>query len=204
MNKKLVILGAGGHAKVCYEIAQLMSKWNQIIVLDDNSENVFFTIEGRLDDIDNYPLADFFVAIGSNEFRKKIIEKLHKKKYSIATLVHPSAIISPTVQIEEGTVIMPGVVINSTSKIGRGCILNTGCTIDHDNELGNFVHISPGTHLAGNIKIGSLSWLGTNSTVINNKNIASRTIIGAGGVVVQDIKEPGTYIGIPVKQVVKE
>src|SRR5699024_6310766 len=128
-NKTLVMLGAGGHAKVCYDIAQKMNKWNKIIILDDNQKNDYFEISGQLSDVHQYPLAEFFVAIGDNKIRKELINNLQNKKYHIASLIHPSAIISETVSIKEGTVIMPSVVINADTRIGEGCILNTSCSV---------------------------------------------------------------------------
>ena len=98
---------------------------------------------------------------------------------------------------------MAGVVINCCTRIGKGCIINTGATIDHDNLIEDYVHISPGAHLAGTVKVGQGSWLGIGSVVSNNVNITSGCKVGAGAVVVKDITEPGTYVGVPVRRVVK-
>ena len=96
---------------------------------------------------------------------------------------------------------MAGAVINCCTKIGKGCIINTGATIDHDNLIEDYVHISPGVHLAGTVKVGQGSWLGIGSVVSNNINITSGCKVGAGAVVVKDITEPGTYVGVPVTKI---
>ncbi len=198
-NKTLVMLGAGGHAKVCYEIAVAMDQWEQIIILDDHPTNDFFETSGKLSDVENYPNADFFVAIGDNKKRKKLLNDIQNKNYKIISLIHSSAIISPTVNVETGTVIMPGVVINANTKIGKGCILNTSCTVDHDNNIGDYVHISPGANLAGNVTIGALSWIGIGATILNNLSIEKEVILGAGSLVIKNLLKTGTYIGSPVE-----
>lgn len=199
MNKTLVMLGAGGHAKVCYDIAQKMNKWNEIIVLDDNPKNDYFKISGQLNDIRQYPSADFFVAIGDNKIRTKITEELFKLNMKIITLIHPKAVIGSNVKIEAGTVIMAGVVINSATEIGKGCIINTSSSVDHDNKIGDFVHISPGVNLAGFVNIGSKTWIGIGSIVKNNVNIGDNIIIGSASLVLNDLYEEKIYFGVPVK-----
>src|SRR5690625_4524745 len=125
-NKRLVMIGAGGHAKVCYDIAQKMNKWNEIIILDDNPENDYFEISGSISKFEDYiDTSDFFVAIGDNETREEMTNKLINKNATMATLIHPQATIAFNVEIEAGTVVMAGVVINSATKIGEGCIINT-------------------------------------------------------------------------------
>ncbi|MGF3141085.1 acetyltransferase [Facklamia sp. P13064] len=199
--KTLVIIGAGGHAKVCYEIALLMNKWDTIIILDDNLENNFFEISGKVNDYKKYlNSADFFVAIGSNETRSKIYEDILEQSGSLATLIHPNAILSEYLKIGEGTVIMPGVIINADSEIGKGVILNTSCTIDHDNNIGDYVHISPGAHLAGNVTVEGKTWVGIGSNIINNIKISKNCIIGAGSLVLTNIQVSDIYIGSPVKK----
>src|SRR5690625_2238312 len=198
-NKRLVMIGAGGHAKVCYDIAQKLNKWNEIIILDDNPENDYFKISGSISELENYiDDSDFFVAIGDNKTRKEMTSKLINKNGTITTLIHPQAIIASNVEIGEGTVVMAGVVINSATKIGDGCIINTSSSIDHDNMIGNFVHISSGVHLAGSVTIKKGTWIGIGSHIINNISIGSNSIIGAGSLVLKTLEGNKMYFGSPV------
>ena len=36
MNKRLIIIGASGHGKVCVDIAERLGHWNEIYFLDDD------------------------------------------------------------------------------------------------------------------------------------------------------------------------
>ena len=208
--KKVVIIGASGHAKV---IADIIKKSNDEIVgfLDDNLE-----IQGRVifddkivlgttskEDIEKYSDNYFVIGIGSNRVRKIISNKYPNLKWY--TAIHPNAVIANGVEIGEGTVIMAGVVINPGTKIGNHCIVNTCSSLDHDNILENYVHVSPGSHLAGTVKVGEGTWICAGVTVINNINISNNNIIGAGAVVIDDIIDnDNTYVGVPVRKLAKK
>jgi len=205
MKEKLLIIGASGHGKVCADIALEMGKWNEIVFLDDNPQiklSMGIPVIGTTDDvfslIDDY---DIFVGIGNNTTRKNLQEMLETVGATIATLVHPNAVIGRDVNIGNGSVIMGGVVINCCTSIGNGCIINTGSSIDHDNIIEDYVHISPGVNLAGTVKIGMFTWLGIGSIVINNISITRNCNVGAGTVVIKDILEPGKYLGVPARRV---
>ncbi len=204
MNKKILIIGAGGHGRVVSDIALKMNRWQEIAFLDDQAVKGLLGIKviGKvIDAFDYISDYDIFVAIGNNKIREKIQLQLQDTGAYIPILIHPSAIIGKQVELGEGTVVNAGVVINCYSKIGKGCIINTGALLDHDNVIEDFVHLSPGVNLAGTVKIGRSSWLGIGSIVSNNVKIGSSCKVGAGAVVLKDITEPGTYVGIPVRRI---
>ncbi len=205
MKDKLIIIGASGHGKVVADIAIKMNKWQSIAFLDDDESiktSMGLEVIGNTDDAFTYKDgADFFVAIGNNATREKIQEKLINQGLNVVSLIHPSAVIGTDVEIGMGTAVMAGVVINSSGRIGKGCIINTSSSLDHDNAIENYVHISPGVRTAGSVRIGKGTWLGIGSVVSNNVSICSGCKVGAGAVVVKDITEPGTYVGVPVRRV---
>ncbi|NLZ95046.1 MAG: acetyltransferase [Bacteroidales bacterium] len=205
MRDKLIIIGASGHGKVVADIAIKMNKWKSIAFLDDDeSINTSMGLEviGKTTDAFTYKdEADFFVAIGNNAVREKVQENLMEKGLNVASLIHPSAVIGTDVEIGIGTAVMAGVIVNSSTRIGKGCIINTSSSLDHDNVIEDYVHISPGASLAGTVRVGKGSWLGIGSVVSNNVNICSGCKVGAGAVVVKDITESGTYVGVPVKKI---
>ena len=205
MKDKLIIIGASGHGKVVADIAIKMNKWQSIAFLDDDESiktSMGLEVIGKTADAFIYKNeADFFVAIGSNTTREKIQEKLIEQGLNVASLIHPSAVIGTDVEIGIGVAVMAGVVINSSTRIGKGCIINTSASLDHDNVIEDYVHISPGVRTAGTVSISKGTWLGIGSVVSNNVNICSGCKVGAGAVVVKDIAEPGTYVGVPVRRV---
>lgn len=196
MNR-LIIIGASGHGKVIADIAS-KSGYQDIVFLDDDEnikECAGYPVVGKTSRAIDI-CGDKVVAIGNVDIRKRISNQI-----TTVTLIHPGAVISRRVEIGEGTVVMAGAVINSDARIGKGCIVNTGSSVDHDCTIEDFVHVSIGAHVAGTCRIGEKTWIGAGATVCNNVNICSGCMVGAGAVVIKDIKESGTYIGIPAKKI---
>lgn len=196
--KRLLIVGASGHGKVVADIARL-SGYGDITFLDDNPE---------IKQCGGYPVigscakvnaldGDVIVAIGNAPIREKLQKTIQKER--MATLIHPSAVVSDAV-IGRGTVVMAGAVINPGAVIGEGCIINTASSVDHDCRIGSYVHIAVGAHIAGSVEIGDETWIGAGATVSDNVSICGGCMIGAGAVVVEDITEPGTYVGVPARK----
>ena len=206
MHKKVIIIGAGGHAKV---IADIIEKSGDQIVgfLDDKIEKNTIIVKdykviGDLNSRFSLSIAnkdyEFITAIGDNKRRKEISTSPNLKFY---TAIHPSAQIGLDVKIEEGTAIMANVCINSSARIGKHCIINTGAIIEHDNIIENFVHISPNATLGGTVRIGENTHIGIGSVVKNNITICQNCTVGAGAAVVKNILEEGTYIGVPARKI---
>lgn len=203
MNKKLLIIGASGHGKVIADIALSMGKYRGIAFLDDDEsikECMDFPVLGCTKELDSF-VADYeiIVAIGNAQIRQRIMNQIDAVNGTMATLIHPQAVISKFAKIGEGTVVMPGAVINADAVVGRGCIINTAATVDHECRISDYVHISVGAHLAGSVVIGERTWIGIGAVVSNNLAICADCMIGAGAVVVDGISIPGTYMGIPAK-----
>lgn len=195
--KKLIIIGASGHGKVIADIA-IRNGYEDIVFLDDDEsvkECAGFPVIGKTCEAKGLE-GDKIVAIGNPKIRERIQEGLS----DVVTLIHPDAVISRRVEIGEGSVIMAGAVINTDALIGKSCIINTGASVDHDCVLGNYVHVSVGSHLSGTVNVGKRTWIGAGATVSNNVNICGDCMIGAGAVVIKDIDKPGTYIGVPARE----
>jgi len=194
--KSVVIIGASGHGKVVADIVR--SAGDNFIGFLDGDSSIPGTL-GLDTDFEKFPEAEFVIAIGNSHIREKIADRMPKVKWY--TAIHPSAIISDSVHIGEGSVVMPGAVINADAKIGRHSIINTTAVVEHDNVIGDFSHISVGTKLGGTVIIGNHCWVGINATVNNNTSVCDDSIIGAGAVVVKSIEEPGTYVGVPARKI---
>ena len=199
--KQLVIIGAGGHGKVVADIAK-RNGYDRIVFLDDRSISACgdYSVVGKISDADSYH-CDIFVAIGNAAIRRKVQEKLQSEGHDIPTLIHPNAVLGESVKIGAGTVIMAGAVVNPCASIGNGCIINTGASVDHDCRISDYVHVSVGSHVAGTVTVGANTWIGIGVSICNNIAICNDCMIGAGAVVIKDIIESGTYIGVPARRI---
>lgn len=197
MNR-LIIIGGSGHGKVVVDIA-VLNGYSDIVFLDDDKnikECEGFSVIG---DSLEAPDGEVFVAVGNAIIRKNLMDLYKDRKHPV--LIHPDAVIAKGIVIGFGSVIMAGAIINPGAKIGRGVIVNTASSIDHDCLIEDFVHVAVGAHLCGSVFIGKNTWVGAGVTVSNNVSICDDCMIGAGAVVIKDIDEPGTYVGIPAKRV---
>jgi acetyltransferase EpsM len=198
-----IIYGAGGHARVVLDAARL-SDWAPEFIIDDNpvQSNLFGvpviqTSDRRWKKIKKFK---FLVAIGQNNIRRTIYNKLIEQGGIPSSIIHPSAIVSAYAQVGKGTVVMAGVAVNSGAVIGDNVILNTTCSVDHDCQIEDHVHLSPGTHIAGTVKVGNLSMIGTGSSIIPGITIGKNVVVGAGSVVIRDLPDNSLAFGNPARQ----
>lgn len=196
------LFGASGHGKVIKDILNANGVKVEAFVDDNLSVN---ECAGRKVLHDAKGLSPIIVSIGVNRIRKIVVERLLADANIIGstlkftTAIHPSAVISPTAKIGEGTVVMAGAVINADAVIGKHCIVNTGATVDHDCVIGDYCHIAPGAHVSGGTHIGEGTWIGVGACVIQGINIGKDCMIGAGSVVVKDIPDGVTAYGNPCR-----
>lgn len=159
----LLILGSGQHGHVVKELAELLHIFNKINFLDDNDEIAI----GKIDEVEKFKEEYNYCipAIGNNDFREKLFDRVRSMGYIVPTLIHPSAQISKSALIGEGTIILNNTVINSRSIVENNCIIGLGVIIDHDVVIGKSSHIKPGCIIDSNINIIPKSLFGVGEIV---------------------------------------
>ncbi len=195
--RRVVVIGAGGHAKVV--VSTLKACGIEIeAVFDDGprawgSDVLGVPVRGSIDMIDELDgLVSGVIAIGDNAVRERLARRLN---IDWLTVIHPQAIVHQSAQLGPGTVVFAGAVVQPDVVVGRHVIINTAASIDHDGRVGDFASIAPGAHLAGTVTLGRRSALGTGSSVIPKIVIGDDASVGAGTVVVRDVPPGRTLIG---------
>ena len=200
----LYLYGSGGHSKVVADIANLLNY--EISGMIDDDPNIWgadfygnHVIGGKssLEQVKKH--SNFHISIGNNKVRKKIADLLTGKDFKLKSLIHPHAVISPSVTIAEGTAVMAGAIINADSTIGENCIINTNSSIDHDCLISAYVHISPGVTLCGNVRIGEQTLIGAGARIIPGVSVGKNCTVGAGSVVLSNIPDNTRVVGIPAR-----
>ena len=207
MAQQLIIIGSGGHGRVCAEIAlrcgyAVTGFCDPALAVGEavNGLPVIATDDGAL-------LADWsndaqlFVALGSNARRVELGELAQQQAIALATLIDPSAIVAATAEVGAGTVLMANVVINANASVGAHCVLNTACTIDHDGDLADGVQIGPGAHAAGDVIFGEKALVGVGASLIPGVRVGREAIVGAGAVVTNDVPDGVTVAGVPARPI---
>ena len=141
---RLLILGAGGYGRTVADVAAQMGEYDTIRFLDDNSSAA--DVLGKCADLAAFADGQtaFYPAFGNNEARMSWLNRLAAAGCRLATIVHPTAYVSPTVHMAQGIVVLPKAVINTGCEIKRGCIINCGAIIDHGCILEEGVHVCLG------------------------------------------------------------
>lgn len=201
MNKNLLILGAGGHAKVVIETARRCG-YEPTAVFDDDESLIGTEVSGvPVKNTINSLHADIsepaIIAIGSNRVRKLIAEKFTKMNW--VTLLHPNAYICSSATIGAGSLVCAGVVIQPDAAIGNHVIINTGANVDHDCFVADYCHICPGVNLAGGVQIKEGTMVGIGASIIPLIEVGQWSVIGAGATVIKNIPTRVTAVGTPAK-----
>jgi sugar O-acyltransferase (sialic acid O-acetyltransferase NeuD family) len=205
----LVILGAGGHGQVAADCAETMNVFSSIVFLDevypDKTQAGCWPILGKGESVTKFDkqTSCFFVAIGDNSTRQKVLQALIQDNFQVISLIHPTAFVSAHARIENGVLVCANATINHNAVVGFGSIINTAASIDHDCVIGNYVHVSVGSRLAGAITVDDRSFLGINSCVIQGVKIGKDCILGAGATLIKDLPSNTTAVGTPAKVIKK-
>ncbi|MHC8387659.1 acetyltransferase [Pseudomonas sp. MDT2-39-1] len=201
----LVIIGAGGHAKVLLSLAQALgltihgvcapelreqgaSKWRGYKVLggDEALEMLDPSAVGLVNGI-----GQLVGSVG----RRKAYERFAAKGFRFPALIHPAAWVDPSVTLYDGSQIMAGAIIQADTVIGANSIVNTRASIDHDCRIGSHVHIAPGATLCGNVLVGERAFIACNAAVIQGINVGDDAVVGAGAVLVRDLAAHNIMFG---------
>lgn len=200
---RLVIHGAGGHAKVV--LAAALDAGHEIVAVIGLPGGVTSLLgHPVVESADGVESDGFIVGIGDNSERKRVFEECVALGETPVTVVHPSCVVGPEVKIGAGAFLAPGVVVNVGAVIGENAIVNTGATVDHDSVVGSHAHVGPGCNLCGATRIGEGALMGVGGCVIPQRSVGDWSVVGAGAAVVSDLDAGGRYAGVPARSIATE
>lgn len=200
----LLVIGAGGHAKVVADILLCQGLQLQGFLDDDprswGTTRLGLPVLGGISTYVDYAPGGLAMAIGDNAARERIVTQMGQAVQSLwRNALHPRATIAASARLGRGVVVAAGAVLNPDSVLGDFAILNTGATVDHDCNIGEYAHLAPGTHLSGGVNIGRGTLVGVGATIAPGCSVGEWAVIGAGAVVVSNIPDRVTAIGVPAR-----
>ncbi len=207
---RVLILGAGGHGRVVLDI--LLSGGTATVVgfLDNNPSiqnrrvdglPVLGTIADLPAVVAEHEVTGVVIAIGDNGTRRGLSRQIQQAGIPLVNAIHPSASLAFNASLGRGVVVAAGVVVCANCQIGDAVILNTGCIVDHQTMIGEGSHICPGVRVAGRVKVESGVFVGIGATIVPHVTLGCESIVGAGSVVLEDVPELATVVGVPAKSV---
>lgn len=201
----MVVLGSGGHARVCLDILLADPAWEIVGCVGPAAPDAagipvsYVGGDSELPRLRSGGVSHAFVAIGDNVVRGRKIAEVREHGLNLASAVSSYSVISTGAQLGTGVAVMPGAVINFGTRVGDGAIVNTGATIDHDCTIGVVAHIAPGVALAGGVHVGEGAFMGVGSCAIPGVSVGEWSVVGAGAVVVRDVPPRVTVAGVPAR-----
>ena len=196
-NKDFIVIGAGGHAKVCIDLIQACDC--TVVGILDNNESLWggnvldIPVLGSDEVIATYNAADIALANGIGAIAKRgdtglnartnIYTNFVAKGYRFPALIHPSSTVSQHAKIHDGAQIMAGAIVQAGAIISENVIINTRASIDHDSTIGAHSHIAPGAILCGNVTVGKSTYIGAGATLFQNINVPESIVVAGGAVI---------------------
>ena len=203
-GRPIVLVGAGGHAKVIVDCLRFAG-WDVIGCTDvDPTPRQCAGVpvigtDDKLESLRAEGLIHAFCALGGNALRERVGDRLLSLGFEVPAVCAAGALVSSSVVLGAGAAILPGAIINIDSVIGEFAIINTNANVDHDGVIGRAAHIGPGASLAGEVKVGDRTFVATGSAVIPQRRIGADTIVGAGSVVIRDLPSGVMAFGNPAR-----
>jgi sugar O-acyltransferase (sialic acid O-acetyltransferase NeuD family) len=204
----VIVIGGGGHAKVLVSTLLLCHK--SILGFVDLNLDLPPLLGARHLGNDSavlghrpgsVQLVNGVGSINCTRNRRNVYDRFVQRQYCFATVVHPSAVVAPEVQIEDGVQVLAGAVVQAGCRLGANVIVNTGARVDHDCIIDSHVHVAPGVTLCGAVHVCTGAHIGAGATVIQGIRIGAGSLVGAGAVVIKDVSPGVTTVGVPAKTV---
>jgi len=206
-KKNYVLLGAGGHAKVLYEILRLNQLPVAGYISKENLPDAFFQELDYLGNDDTqqitaeqYVLVNTLGSIKNTQPRQSLYQRYKAKGFAFPAITHPAAIISSSAQIAQGVQVLAGAVINAAAVIEENTIINTRAVIEHDCHIGTHNHIAPGAVICGNVSTGANVHIGAGAVINQGLHISDNAVIASGAVVISNVSENALFAGVPAAQ----
>ena len=208
--RDLVIIGAGGTSREIADTVAAVNRreqhWNLLGFLDDDAAKQGTSIDGirvlgPITAAADYT-AEFIIGIASwrnPEARRSIVSRLNLPLERYATIIHPSALISPHAKIGAGSAILQNVVITPGTIVGNHSLILQNVTMAHDQLVEDYVTIASGATVAGFVKLRAGCYLGAGCTIMNGVTVASGALVAVGAVVMNDVPAGRTVAGNPAR-----
>ena len=208
---KIIIIGAGGQAKIVYEVLSYDRNMEVVAFIDNVPRSGKETIKGIpiLGDHSVIPglmkngVKGAVVAVSMNDIREAHFKKLKSMGLELINAIHPTALITPSVKLGSGVTIAMGAIISTGVVIADNVIVCTGAIIDHEDEIGEHVYIGAGCSLAGRVIVKKNALIGIGSVVKEELTIGENSVIGAGSVVLEDVPDNVLAAGTPARVIEK-
>ena len=197
---RILIYGAGGHAKSVMEIVIQNNVYSIAGIVDDDQRLAGKQVLGipvlgtrdllaELSKQGVHLAANGVGGIIDIGVRVRIFEQLERAGFTFPVLVHPRATVEPSAKVNEGVQVFANAYVGAEAVLHPRCMVNTNAVVSHDCEIGAYTHIAPGALLAGHVHVGERTLVGMGVTTTIGIKIGSGVRIGNGAIVLADVPD---------------
>ena len=210
MSVSVLGLGAGGHAKVLIEALRAAGGYDVVALLDPDPARIGDSVldvpvlggdELLVRQYDD-GVRHAFIGLGGaddTDARVRLYELARAHGFDVISVVHPSAVVSPSAELGPGATVLARAVVGADCRLGENVTINTAAVVEHDSRIGDHVHIATGALLASGVEIEAATHVGIGACVRQGIHIGARSIVGAGAVVVDDVEPEVVVVGVPAR-----
>lgn len=205
MPPRLVLIGAGAGGRFTKEICDALER--EVYGYLDDSKEVGETINGvpvlgpcsMIEDGQLLKEFEVLITLGDFPLRRRLYRTIKEHQGTLATVIHPLSMVSPTAVLGDGVVVNGMTVISANARIGDIVLVEDQSSVGVDCILEDGVLLGNGVMIGGGAICRRDSFLGSGVAVVAKKTVGERAFIGAGAVVVSDIPNGKLAVGVPAR-----
>jgi len=206
-DDRIVIFGAGGHARSVIAALHAQGRWRIAGLLEEAGGAAAKTVLGhevlgdrtRLPALRQAGVARAFVAIGDNHARGRIAAVLTDAGFSLVSVIHPTAVCTLNASIAAGAFVHALALVGPECEVGRNAIVQPFVSLGHESRIGDCVQFAPGVHVGGRTRIGDYCFLGPGAVVFPGITLGRNVAVGANSVVNKDVADDMVVVGNPAR-----
>lgn len=206
----LVLLGAGGHAKVLLALLracgrEVLGVCDPVLARSGVGEWQGVPVLGDDHALQRWPAGSVGLVNGLGMTpaqpvaRRRLFEHHRAERHVFPALVHPAAWVAPDAQLDAGVQVMAGAIVQPGSRLGANTIVNTRASVDHDARIAAHVHLAPGCVLCGDVQVGEGAFVGAGAVLLPGRCVGARAVVAAGATVVGDVPDGVGVRGVPAR-----
>jgi len=169
---KLLLVGAGGHAKAVVEA--IRSRGHVLTAYVDTKPCNWLDDVQRFENDDSFDEAagDGLVlgmgAVSPEGLARRLalFERYRARGWNAPPVWHSTAIVNDSASMQAGSMALASAVVQPGAEIGEAAIINTAAVVEHDSRIGRGAHVAPGAIVLGGATIGDGAMVGAGAVVL--------------------------------------